>query len=116
MKRQIRRGVFETNSSSTHSISIVSQEEYDLWKKGNLYFDGYKSFYSEEEALKSLRDSKYHENLDYSDKYAVDSALRDEDLKTYSEFWDNDELEGYSESFTTKSGDNVIAFGMYGND
>ena len=115
MKRQIRRGVFETNSSSTHSISIVSQEEYDLWKKGNIYFNG-NCFYSEEEALKSLRDSKWYKDLDYEDEDAVNEALREEELKTYDEFWDNDELEGYSSSYTTKSGDNVIAFGMYGHD
>ena len=28
MKRQIRRGVFETNSSSTHSLTMCSEEEF----------------------------------------------------------------------------------------
>ena len=34
MKRQIRRGVFETNSSSTHSITLMMKKDYDRWQKG----------------------------------------------------------------------------------
>lgn len=29
MKRQIRRGVYETNSSSTHSLTMCSKEEFE---------------------------------------------------------------------------------------
>lgn len=29
MKRQIRLGVYETNSSSTHSLTICSEEEFE---------------------------------------------------------------------------------------
>ena len=36
MKRQIRQGVFETNSSSEHSIAIVSKNDFERWKKGEL--------------------------------------------------------------------------------
>ena len=36
MKRQIRQGVFETNSSSEHSIAVVAYSDYDRWKKGEL--------------------------------------------------------------------------------
>lgn len=36
MKRQIRQGVFETNSSSEHSIAIVAYNDYERWKKGEL--------------------------------------------------------------------------------
>ena len=39
MKRQIRRGVFETNSSSTHSLTICTEEEFNKWKNGELLFD-----------------------------------------------------------------------------
>ena len=34
MKRQIRRGVFETNSSSTHSITMCMKSDYDRWSNG----------------------------------------------------------------------------------
>lgn len=37
MKRQKRIGVFETNSSSEHSISIVKKSNFKQWKAGKLY-------------------------------------------------------------------------------
>lgn len=44
--RQIRKNVFETNSSSTHSLTMCTKEEYDNWKNGKLLFDSYyKSLY-----------------------------------------------------------------------
>lgn len=36
MKRQIRQGVFETNSSSEHSLAVVAYNDYERWKKGEL--------------------------------------------------------------------------------
>ena len=41
MKRQIRYGVFESNSSSQHSIAICSEKEFNAWKKGEVLFDEY---------------------------------------------------------------------------
>ena len=35
---QIRRSVYETNSSSTHSITICSEEEITKWKNGELFY------------------------------------------------------------------------------
>jgi len=34
MKRQIRRSVFETNSSSTHSITMCSNTDFEKWENG----------------------------------------------------------------------------------
>jgi len=39
MNTTIRRGVFETNSSSTHSITILSQKDYDKWRNEDLFYD-----------------------------------------------------------------------------
>ena len=36
MNRQIRRGVFETNSSSVHSLTMCTGSDYDKWKNGEL--------------------------------------------------------------------------------
>lgn len=44
---QIRAGVFETNSSSTHSLCIMTQDDFNKWvssHNGEYYFvdgDGY---------------------------------------------------------------------------
>lgn len=37
MKVTIRQGVFETNSSSEHSLSIVKKSNFFAWKEGNQY-------------------------------------------------------------------------------
>lgn len=58
MKRQIRRGVFETNSSSTHSLTMCSEEEFEQWKKGKVLFDeNYETFVKVSEL--SNKDKEY---------------------------------------------------------
>lgn len=37
MKIKIRQGLFETNSSSEHSIAIVNTDLYNAWKNGDVY-------------------------------------------------------------------------------
>lgn len=93
VKRQIRRGVFETNSSSTHSITMCSKEEYAKWKNGELL-------------------------INWNDKFveATEENKQDEENKTYDEYWDECEFETYEDSYTTKNGEEVIAFGYYGMD
>lgn len=39
--RQVRFGVFETNSSSTHCLVICTQEEYHQFQKNELMYDSY---------------------------------------------------------------------------
>ena len=41
MKTQIRRGVFETNSSSVHTLSITTTTDWDRFKKGELLMKDY---------------------------------------------------------------------------
>lgn len=36
MKKQVRTGVFETNSSSEHALAVVAHDDYERWKKGEL--------------------------------------------------------------------------------
>ena len=38
MKREVRRGVFETNSSSVHSLTMCSGEEYKKWENGEVLY------------------------------------------------------------------------------
>lgn len=37
--RQIRKNVFETNSSSTHCIAICTEDDYEKWKNGELFYN-----------------------------------------------------------------------------
>lgn len=93
MKIQIRRGVFETNSSSVHSLTICSKEEYDKWKKGELLFDKYNETFVE-----ATEDNE------------------DDDVYTYSEYQNSIDNETFRDTYTTKSGDEIVAFGYYGYD
>ena len=118
MKKQIRRGVFETNSSSTHSLTMCSESEYDKWKKGELLFsDCDEEFYTREDAIEKLKDSSWlNERVDWNNKDSVNDALYDEQYYTYEQYQDyvGEYYSSFKVSHTTKSGDKVIAFGYYG--
>lgn len=78
MKVQIRRGVFETNSSSVHSVSVCSKTDYDRWINNEIKYNPYKdNFLVNEEA------DKYNvENFDKNKYYWANiDIFTDEDLK-----------------------------------
>ena len=112
----IRFGVFETNSSSTHSICICTQEEFDKWKKGELYYDYW------DEALISESDIPLEEReLIHLDEYAEENEDRYDEIKDAKNDYrvydrESEYLEWYDKRFTTPSGDKMIAFGWYGNN
>lgn len=75
---QIRRNVFETNSSSTHSITICTSDEYQKWADGEmlLVVDSCmtdKQFVTIDEAKDIVR--KYE--LEDANAYKWDSPLDD---------------------------------------
>ena len=130
MKRQIRRGVFESNSSSTHTLTIMMKEDYDKWldADGKLYL--YDSdfpyefrdksekpekgkLYSREEAIRFLKIA--NPDVDYSDY--DDEAIACELYDLSFRVPEDDErrnLEPYEATYTTPSGDTIVVFGGYG--
>lgn len=119
MLKVIRRGVFETNSSSTHSITMCSKEDYDKWERGEMFYcDG--GLVSREEAIKELKNNKWfnkrNPDFDFTDEEAVNEALVNNDYKTSEQYWDDDYLETFEDTYTTKNGEVIIAFGKYGYD
>lgn len=128
---QIRHGVFETNSSSTHSISICKKSEYDAWVRGEVYLnDGWwsskvenedknKKFLTKEEAMKLITDSGYYKDTDlYSlDEEELLEVFYDECIYD-TESYDNmcEYYETYEETYKTDGGEVIIAFGYYGHD
>ena len=135
MKKQIRHGVFETNSSSTHSLTMCSEEEFEQWKKGELLFDEYSESFVKANSLsdddkkyaaQDYEDRKDEFSKDWSDlsesakekyyiKYAKENNILNEDAKTYEE-WGRSDLETFVDTYTSKSGDKIVAFGEYGYD
>ena len=63
----IRIGTFETNSSSTHSITMCMEDEFEKWKKGDLYY-----LISEEKFLNKEEKDIYLKRMFLKDKMEVD--------------------------------------------
>lgn len=91
----IRRNVFETNSSSTHSICICTEEDYKKWQNGEKLWNY------------------------YSDTLVDVDKVPEEERNTWefrSYDFEDDYREWYDTHFTTPSGDKMVAFGLYGYD
>lgn len=120
MKRQVRRGVFETNSSSTHSLTMMMKSDYDRWQTEQLYLyeGGYgwefnkpveNNLYTKDEVMKFAKNNRY---------YHGEEEIDNETMR-YMGFisWDDEGseyLEGFYQEFTTPSGETIVAFGEYG--
>lgn len=123
MKRQIRRGVFETNSSSVHSLTMCSAEEYKKWEDGEVLFWGERDkFATKEEIIAELKVMEgwngglYYDDVDWDNEDDLHDVFSDEYIKSFDRFFENDWYETYSYRHTTPSGDEVVAFGYYGHD
>ena len=60
MTTTMRVGTFETNSSSVHSVMLISPQEYHQWESGELLYDYWNStFVTAEEAERMQFDPDY---------------------------------------------------------
>lgn len=116
MKVQIRRGVFETNSSSTHSLVITTQDDFTKWKNGEVYLDKDTGDFVDEDYIVSYaKDSRWIDTDGKTNEEILEEVLCDEyRFCTYSNYGDG--YEYFDESFTSPSGDDMIAFGYFGYD
>ena len=98
---QIRQGVFETNSSSTHALAICTQEEWDKLQSGEYLVNEWDitELISKDDP-KSINDPD-----DWNSQYC-----------TYDELYDHSTCEFFSRHFTSPSGDKLVAWGFYGYD
>lgn len=127
--RLIRRGTFETNSSSTHSITMCSKSDFDRWKNGELYFlDDDGKFYNEEERIRIIKEhiidgkAKYNDGMKtykgvtvpYSelDKLYTEENLAeitDDEIKHYLD----EDLDYFEVPLTYKEWDNHLEYEKY---
>ena len=101
MKRQIRRGVFETNSSSTHSLTMCMKSDYDRWVAGELVWN------------------RWGDELIEITPEVLSSMENDERVYlTYEQFndWNYLEFETFEHTFETTNNEKVVGFGYYGYD
>ena len=134
MRCSIRYNLFETNSSSTHSLVICSRDEFEKWKNGKLFLNTYthkfKSFdfftdaqledakenyiKTMNEYMKFWQDLTEDERKKYCFQFLKDTGIIDEDYESYDEYMTDTSLETFAEQYTSKSGDNIVVFGRYG--
>ena len=154
--KTIRENTFETNSSSCHTLIIVSKEEFEAVKNCDYLINyckiipveqAYKETMEELEQLEEKMSTSYRAtykteltfdvfkevlkkfrewSLTYNNRHdayagpiednetAVTAGLP-EDYDTFNTYG-GEYYETYSESYTTKSGDEIVAFGYYGHD
>lgn len=121
MKRQIRHGVFETNSSSVHSLTMCTQEEYEKWEKGEIWFDGYSDkFIAPFDPKEKYGDdlAKYRDDR-YSEEDQLDEYMREDGIYTCAEEYyerNGEYMEPFKEDYTTPGGEHIVAFGYSGYD
>lgn len=129
----VRTSIWETNSSSTHSMVMCMEEDYKKLLAGELMISGYwldaDKFVTREAAMTKLRefydnDPDYFKN-DYDvesfeeiekDKSLADDLLAREDIAYTLETYGGEYMENFENSFTTPGGETVYAFGYYGQD
>lgn len=102
MKRQIRQGIFETNSSSVHSLTMCSAEDYEKWEKGELVYDRWN-----EELIPVTDDIKERISCNTDGRYYTEKDFNDYNKMPYETFYEN---------FTSANGETVVAFGYYGEN
>ena len=122
--KTIRANTFETNSSSTHSMIILTEEEYNKLESGELYLDDDDKVITKEEAknifLKHMNEDKYmydddlsfEENIkNYLDEFEYYPCEYPQSLKTWKE---GDELESDTNIYISPSGDKLKIICKYG--
>ena len=126
--KTVRLGTFETNSSSTHSITMCMESDYEKWKNGEMYWHRWNDeLVSKEEVEKEmakLREEFIADNPDFDEnneewKEELEQYINeDKTYYTYEEFNDYDyiEYETFVNTFETPQGEKVVSFGYYGSD
>ena len=140
MKRQIRKGCWETNSSSTCSLVIMTEDDYyKKWNRGFYLYKPWNYKYEIEhdyldETHRPIEKQLYSEDevkqfLLHSESVSVDNFDFDSEESSYSNFeelaYDNNfysldkfdgELETKDEKYEMSDGNVIIAYCAYGYD
>lgn len=134
---QVRRGVFETNSSSTHTLTIVPHDEFDAWTYGDVYYNEYSDdswlvnsnerWVTKDRAIVLALGSKYppvnnddevytYDEMNNMSDEQLDEILRQYGLYSFKKYMTTDGLEYYDQMFYLENGEQYVAFGLYGTD
>lgn len=132
MKKVIRRGVYETNSSTSHSCTIMSADTYKKWGNDNYLFTGGKyeignyedeaykpvpgQLYTKDEVIELLLHNKYIEPKDLEfnedDDDDFNELAYEFEFRTLETFERDYEID--STFYTTPGGEKIVAVCAYG--
>lgn len=116
--RSIRIGVFETNSSSTHSLTICSKAEFEAWQKGDVLFsiDSDKFMTMEEVNAEWVKNTENRKEKGYSYYETLEEYMEETRIVKADEYDGAVNQETFEQHYKTASGDEIVAFGYYGYD
>lgn len=133
----VRRNVFETNSSSTHSLIICSDKVYNDWMDGKVVYDSYDEEFVEAKQPPEIdfhkAEAMYTENKsdymkDWKDltpqmrlAYFKENVMEEHDpyqYKTYEDYRNemNSMEESFERTWKTEHGDIIHILGYIGYD
>jgi len=138
----IRKNIFETNSSSTHSLVICEDDDYKALENNEAFLAGsfgYSMTIVKKEDLINYLHEKDSWNKETWQDYCEETGLNpesyedfansiidgfrdgsDDDLSyeyhTFEQFLENCEMETYNQQYKTKDGTIIHAFGAFGSD
>lgn len=116
--KSIRIGVFETNSSSTHSLTICSKAEFEAWQNGDVLFsiDSEKFMTMEEIKEEWEKDTENRKQKGCSYSETLEEYMEKQRIVTADNYDDEVYQETFEQHYKTASGDEIVAFGYYGYD
>lgn len=132
MKRAIRREIWETNSSTSHSVIIMTADKYKKWEEENLYYYIGRSWYDPFENLSEEKKPKggelytqdeiieFYKLQGYEcdpDEENKDQYIRGMgDFVGYQSFSEDEYLETDVNYYTTPGGEEIVVCCKYGSD
>lgn len=122
MKVQIRQGVFETNSSSTHSLSMCLETEWRDFESGKIWMRSNGDGFIDPETAKEENEKTLAERKAICKKHGWSFDEDDYDYlmhQSYQMYMDNldrGSYEQFVERRILSDGTSVIGFGYFGYD
>lgn len=114
MKKIVRLNTFETNSSSSHSLTWCTEKQFEDWKNGKLYVDEWSNkFYTQEEYDEMVKGIAKDNNCSIED--VLEEPREFELPESWDDYYDRDlEIDYYK--YTTEHGDKIVAVCRYGQE
>jgi len=112
----IRKGVFETNSSSVHALILCTKEDYENLQHGKLLIEPYKNkLITWQEATRQLVDDWGYswDEVEKMSPEALLDAYYDHDVAVDFDHWGED-YDYFEKEMTTPNGEQIVAFGYSG--